>query len=1037
MKDQDYMATALNSIGDGVIITDVSGLITYMNASAELLTEWSDREVHGQHIDGILSLINTQTLMPISNPLHETLVHREKKGLKSHTALVTRNGQRHSLSASYSPILNNAGEITGVIIVFRDITRIKALEDEIINERNNLIAAFEAIPVGIVLIDEDRVIRQTNKVLKDMLQLREEDILGKKLGDGLNCKNSLERGCGDGADCSLCQLWKSIWQVISSGEPCKDIILQHTFLVNGRTLSPWFKINFVPIIVNGSRLVIVAMDDITEMIQREKALIDSEEKYRQLFDNATDNIILHRYDEVRKASEIIDVNKAACKTLGYTKGELLTLSLYDIRSDEMKGIWGETYHTLLSRGHYVYDTVHIAKDGHRIPLEVSSQLFEMNGSRVILSLGRDVTERINAERLIKESQKKYHSLFANMTDAFLLLKMVTADDKIIDFELVEANASSEKMLSFQVQDSIGHRVSRVYPDFLYKLIMRIEEEIGINGSFDHIPVYEYEDTASGRWFGISAFVPADEMLAIIIAEITDRKLAEMGLFESQKKLVRAKEEAEAANIAKSEFLANMSHEIRTPINGITGMIDLTLMTSLSKEQSNNLNTAKNCADSLLNIINDVLDFSKMEAGKFTISNAYFDVYSLVEEVVKIHAVRAREKKIALGSDLSANLPRYLYGDPNRLRQILNNLIHNAIKFTEKGSVALYISKKWEADKRIQLEFAVEDTGIGISPENRERLFKSFSQIDASYTRKHGGTGLGLVISKQLVEMMEGQIRVESEVGKGSIFSFCLPFQIGGSLESDGATLINDKQDMSLQILIAEDEPVNRTVLTRMLERKGHRVIVVQNGLAAVEAYKSNSLDLILMDIQMPVMDGVEAVKQIRKLEAEERNGYISSHIPIIAVTAFSLMGDRERFLSSGMDEYISKPIRMDELQQLIEAVLSRSKSDSFNEVPVINSLGEVEFVFNPDNKLSGDKAEAVKEIDALLNELAIMVMNDSYAEAEDMLHSVKELFDRIDARELKDTAFKIELSVRKGKYQALWEDINHLIFRFEAFKKEI
>lgn len=1161
MNDQNDMFTALNCIGDGVVITDLSGCITYMNTAANELTEWSNQEAYGKHIDDILNLVNNLTLQSISNPVNDVVELREKVGLKKYTATRTRKGHILTLSASYSPMRNSEEILTGVIIVFRDITRIKSLEDSITNERNNLILAFESIPVGIVLIDENRIIKQTNQVLKDMLHLGHEDIIDKKFGDGLFCKNSAEYGCGYSVSCALCELWKNIRQVMSISEPHKDIILQHSFIVEGEVLSPWFKINFVPILIDGKSHIIIAMDDITEVIEQEeeltrsknftlkifdrfpimmwrtdqnmqcdftnkawleytgytmeqakgfgysnafadenkehikevllnayknrvpfiiehqmryhdgtyrwvvcqgnpyydledayagfigtiydmndrvlaeKAMKDSEEKYRLLFDNATDSIILHKYDEMNNSSIIIDVNEAACKGLGYTKEELVKLSLYDIRSDEMKEKLVEAYYNLLIKEHHVYDSVHIAKDGRRIPMEVSSQLFMMNGSKVILSVCRDITDRLNAERLIRESQKKYHSLFVNMTDAFILLRNVTEGNKTIDFELVEANHSSERMLDFNVLEAIGHRVSEVYPEFLADLIKRINAEIAINNSIDHLPVYEYNDTVTGRWFHISAFVPIEDMFAIIITEITDRKMAEISLYESRKKLVKAKEEAEAANIAKSEFLANMSHEIRTPINGMTGMIDLTLMTKLSEEQCNNLNTAKNCADSLLNIINDVLDFSKMEAGKFKISNTYFDLYDMINEINKIHAVRAKEKKIELITNLDKELPSTLYGDPNRLQQVLNNLIHNAIKFTEKGEVSFQIVKTSEVDENIIIEFVIKDTGIGISPENKDKLFKSFSQIDASYTRKHGGTGLGLVISKQLVEMMGGEIWVESEEGKGSTFSFYIPFMVGKSVEIKATTMGDPKQVLPLRILLAEDEPVNRVVLTRLLTQKGHKVRVAVNGLEALEAYQSETFDIILMDIQMPVMDGVEAVRRIREMEHNCQNQYNPSHIPIIAVTAFSLMGDRESFLNSGMDEYISKPIKIDQLQQLINSVLSQNSD--FNEVPIINEKGELEFVSNSDLKQNDELLVTMMKADKLMNELVIMIMNNNYLEIEEIIHSIKELFGKIDAEELKDAAFKIELNARKGKYQNLWEDINHMVFQFETLKKNI
>ncbi len=904
---QNYLVTALNCIGDGVIITDLDGSIIYINAAAENLTQWSAQEAYGKPIDYILSLVNQLTLQRINNPINEVIQHLEKVGLQSHTATITKNGHRYVLSASYSPMRDEENRVIGVIVVFRDITRIKSLEDEITDERNKLMLTFEALPVGIIIVDGERKIRQSNKVLKKMLHLEEDDIIGKRFGDGLFCKNSLERGCGSGSGCSLCAIWASLKLVMSTDAPCKGVILQHSFYRNGELFSPWLKINFVPIMINGVKHAILVLDDITEIIQQEKELRESEEKYRQLFNNATDLILLHRYQETTNSSNIIDVNEAACRALGYTKQELTSLSLYDIRSKEMRIRLEETYIQLLTSGHYVYDSVHIAKDGRKIPLEVSSQLFEMNGSKVILSVCRDITERLNAERIIREGQKR---------------------------------------------------------------------------------------------------------------------------------LVKAKEEAEAANIAKSKFLANMSHEIRTPINGITGMIDLTLMTKLSEEQCDNLIIAKNCADSLLNIINDVLDFSKLEAGKLTINPSTFDFYSLLDEIVKIHRVRAKEKKLDLVSDIGKNIPKYLYGDPYRLRQILNNLIHNATKFTEEGRVSLQVSLHLEEGEKIWLEFAIMDTGIGISSENKDKLFKSFSQIDASYTRKHGGTGLGLIISKQLVEMMEGRIWVESELRLGSTFSFCLPFKVGKDAKEKTFVQDRTKPVNSLRILIAEDEPVNRKVLTCMLENKGHQVMVASNGLEALELYRDNRLDVILMDIQMPVMDGIEAVRRIRELESSLLDGCNSPHIPIIAVTAFSLAGDRERFMNYGMDEYISKPIHNEKLLQLINDVLARHSSpEDFNEIPIINGMGEVEFVHATNARPSKERMVIINKADKLLNELVIMIMNDNYEEIEENIHSIKELFGLLEAQELKEIAFKLELNIRKGKYQLLWEDTNHLIIQFEALKK--
>ncbi|MDF2486007.1 MAG: arcB1 [Herbinix sp.] len=900
-KDQEHLVTALNCIGDGVIITDLSGSITYMNSAAEDLTEWNSKEAYLKNIDSVLPLVHHLSLQQLHNPIAEVLQQMEKVGLKNHTATITKQGRRCILSASYSPIHNSAHDVSGVIIVFRDITKIKVLENEVINERNNLAAAFEAIPVGIILLNDDMRIKQTNKALSDMLHIDQDNITGKQFGDGLFCKNSFEAGCGNGKSCSLCELRRISSQAMKLGEPSKDIILQHTFVIGQKRISPWFKINFVPIIMDGKQHIILAIDDISEMIGREAELTRTKDFTLKLLDRFP--IMMWRADQDRR-----------CDFINHTFLEYTGFSVE---------------HTL----GFGYMEVCAVEDLGRV---------------------QDIVEKAYDERI-----------------PFL----------------------------------IEFRMRRYDGEYRWVICQGC-------------PYYDLEENYAG-YIGY-------------IYDMNDRVVAESMNKESQKKLIKAKEEAETANIAKSEFLANMSHEIRTPINGITGMIDLTLMTMLNEEQANNLDTAKKCADSLLNIINDVLDFSKMEAGKFKINNTYFNLNTLVQEIIKLQMVRAKEKRIELIYIISSELPINLYGDPNRLRQVLNNLINNAIKFTEKGGISICIKNRFESDEEIQLEFIVKDTGIGITEEDANKLFRSFSQIDASYTRKHGGTGLGLIISKQLVEMMGGQIKVESVFKEGSTFSFWLPFKEGKGFEPKNSVITNVTQERQYHILLAEDDPVNQTVLSRMLETKDHKVVVVNNGLKALEAYKNHRFDVILMDIQMPVMDGVEAVKRIRELEDN------NSHIPIIAVTAFSLLGDRERFLNMGMDEYLSKPIKMDDLHQMINNVIAKvNGTDDYSERPVINDKGELEFIYNANVKTSEELWKVVTQADKLLNELVIMVMNNNYNEVEEAIHTIKELFGEMEAQELKDAAFKIELSVRKGKYQTLWEDINYLIIQFDTFKKSI
>jgi signal transduction histidine kinase/ActR/RegA family two-component response regulator len=413
------------------------------------------------------------------------------------------------------------------------------------------------------------------------------------------------------------------------------------------------------------------------------------------------------------------------------------------------------------------------------------------------------------------------------------------------------------------------------------------------------------------WSGAS--IPGERLMYMAAKDVTAQK-------EMEERLRQAKDEAEAAARAKMQFLANMSHELRTPVNGIIGLTELALETDLNEEAREYLDSSRASCDALLSVVNDVLDFSKIDAGALELESVGFDMAGLIDGVVRVVGVRAQEKGLSLRTSIASDTPLRLKGDPDRLRQVLLNLAVNAVKFTDSGWARIEVQPAELRPESALLRFAVVDTGIGIPQDKLQAIFCPFTQADSSMTRRHGGTGLGLAIARRLVEAMRGELSAQSVLGRGSRFEFTVELSLERAASEVSEPSSTSEFSRPLRILLAEDNRINQLVTIRLLERLGHVVDTVTDGKEAVERMASSTYDVVLMDLQMPEMDGIEATQAIRRLERERGH----RRVPVVALTARATKDDREECLGAGMDGYLQKPFVRETLIEAIAEVVDRS-----------------------------------------------------------------------------------------------------------------
>jgi PAS domain S-box-containing protein len=562
----------------------------------------------------------------------------------------------------------------------------------------------------------------------------------------------------------------------------------------------------------------------------------------------------------------------------------------------------------------IYELTYIRKDGSRFPAVVSvTALRDAQGTIIgYLLIGTDNTAR----KLVEAEQKKLdqrlrdqqfytRSLIESNIDA-----LMTTDPSGI---ITDVNKQMEALTGCTRDELIGAPFKSYFTD-------PERAEAAIKLVLSEKKVTDYELTARARdgkqtvvSYNATTFYDRDRTLQGVFAaarDVTERKQVEA-------ELQQAKAAAESASQTKSDFLASMSHEIRTPMNAIMGIADLLAKTALSPEQDKYVQIFRRAGDNLLNLINDILDLSKVEASQLELERTGFSLNDLLEKVTEMVAARAHEKGLALVCEIAPDVPTDLVGDPTRLRQVLLNLLGNAIKFTQSGEVSLRVTPEMNASVPTALRFTVSDTGIGIPGEKLGQVFERFTQADSSTTRRFGGSGLGLTISKRLVELMGGHIWAESTVAAGSVFSLVVPFEIwaGANLRAVMPVDMGSEPPLpALRILLAEDSPDNCIITVAYLEDTPYRVEIAETGAIACEMFAAGHYDLVLMDRQMPVMDGLTATRTIRAWERTNDR----PPTPIIALTASALKGDREMCLAAGCTAFLTKPIKQEVLLQAIK-----------------------------------------------------------------------------------------------------------------------
>ncbi|MEE3716496.1 PAS domain S-box protein [Tumidithrix elongata RA019] len=904
----------------GIFRDDIEGKCIYANEKTLQLS--------GVSLEGYLGFAWLERLHPNDRELiktkWDTFVEQAKVDPQAFYQLESR---RQRPDGSFTWVLsqavaerNQASEVTGYLGTVTDITDRKQAEIDLRESETRFSTIFHTSPDPVWIATlADGLCLDVNESLCQFLHATREEIVGKT--------------------CVEFGLWENLENLHHFRQ---TLILQkmiQNFEVKVRTRSNQLKTVLMSARaewLDGQDCVIGMMKDISDRKQAEEALTESENQLRNLFAGMKDFIFVlnseGRYLKVAPTQSNIESN-------GFDK---INQTLQEHFPPSTADLFLETIQQVLKTQESKELEYSIELQGRELWFStiVSPLSYES-----VLWVARNISDRKQAEAALDKSETQLrdayaelNALFTSMSDMVLVRNAEGRCLKIAPTDLTNLIGKPEEIIGQSIYKELPQKSADI---ILQNLKQSLAQKKTVNCD------YSLEVDGKEKWFAASISPISEDTAIQISRDITDRKQAEIAL-------AQAKEAAEVANRAKSEFLANMSHEIRTPMNGVLGMAELLSYTDLTDEQQDFVQTIRDSGSALLSIINDILDFSKIEAGKFEIEENPFKLSDLVQSVCNLLNGQAKQKEIDLQYAIASEIPAALIGDENRLRQVLINLVGNAIKFTNSGEVLVEVSYQQEfssdrqsaigsqqngkPDSSLQgvkgfLQFMIQDSGIGIEPDRIDQLFQAFTQADASFSRKYGGTGLGLAISKSLVALMGGTIWVESygHVGgepplnwksdrntQGSNFYFTVaasenlqPIEPNALMRDRMIIDATMAERFPLQILLVEDTPLNQKLACYILKKLGYDIEVAQNGREGIKKLKESNYEVILMDMQMPEMDGLTATKEIRK------QGTHTTQPWIVAMTANALPEDRQKCIAAGMNDYISKPIRIEEVLRVL------------------------------------------------------------------------------------------------------------------------